>query len=194
MKRTPGSRRDGRALALQLLFMLDHNSTPLDEVLPAFMAFEKDNDEPLAPVEKSRVFCERLVRGVVEHWKELDRCIKDTTANFTLHRIGGVERAVLRLGAYEMIYCMETPPVVAINEAVELAKQFASDEASRFVNGVLDRIRGTLSRPSRTAVAPQSPIERMEEQMKRAARELGECSSETAGEFSPGRETPPEQG
>ncbi len=177
-------------LAVQLIYMLDHNSTPFEEVLPGFMAFEKDDDEPLVPVEKSRVFCESLARGVVEHWKDIDRQIKDTTANFTLDRIGGVERAILRLAIYEMLHCMDTPPVVAINEAVELAKRFSGDEAGRFINGVLDRIRSTLTRPSRTAAALPSPVEQMQRQMERVAREL---SSEVPEEFSPGRATPPEQ-
>lgn len=196
MKKTPGSRREGRALAVQLIYMLDHNSTPFDEALPGFMAFRKDDEEQLAPVEKSRAFCEGLARGVVEHWRELDRQITSTTANFALNRIGGVERAILRLAAYEMLYCLETPPVVAINEAVELAKRFSSDEAGRFVNGVLDKIRETLKRPSRTAVTPFAPPtskERMEEQMEKVARELGEHSTVKPEEFSPGRDTSPEQ-
>lgn len=191
MKKTPGSRREGRALAVQLIYMLDHNATPLDEVLAGFMEFRKDDDEPLAPVEKSRQFCEGLARGVVQHWRELDRQIQATTANFALNRIGGVERAILRLGAYEMLYCLETPPVVAINEAVELAKRFSSDEAGRFVNGVLDKIRETLKRPSRTAVTPYPPAkpgERREEQMEKIARELGEHSTEPPQEFSPRRD------
>lgn len=200
MKKTPGSRREGRALAVQLIYMLDHNSTPLDEVLVAFMNFRKDDDEPLAPVEKSRKFCEGLARGVVQHWRDLDRQIQATTANFALNRIGGVERAILRLGAYEMLYCLETPPVVAINEAVELAKRFSSDEAGRFVNGVLDKIRETLKRPSRIAVTPYTPpksVDRVEEQMEKTAekvaRELGEHSTEPPQEFSPGRDEKPEQ-
>ena len=65
MKKIPGSRREGRMLAVQLIYMLDHNTTPFEEVLPGFMEFQKDDDEPLAPVEKSRVFCEGLARGVV---------------------------------------------------------------------------------------------------------------------------------
>lgn len=177
MKKIPGSRRDGRALAVQLLFMLDHNSTPLDEALPEFMSFQKDDDQPLAPVEKSRTFCETLVRGVALHRREIDRRIKDATANFTLERIGGTERAILRLAIYEMLHCMDTPPVVSINEAVELAKRFSGEEAGRFVNGVLDRVRTTLDRPSRTAAHPKavSPtLARMEKQMDQAAPELSE--------------------
>jgi N utilization substance protein B len=172
MKKTPGSRREGRALAVQLLFMLDHNSTPFEEALPGFMAFEKDDGKLLASVEKSRVFCEALVRGVIQHKKTIDRAIKETTANFALNRIGGIERSILRLAIYEMHHCPETPPVVSINEAVELAKRFSGDEAGRFVNGVLDKIRTSLSRPARTAAVPIGPLTRMEQQMQRAAQDL----------------------
>jgi N utilization substance protein B len=204
MKRTPGSRREGRTLAVQLIFMLDHNPTPFEEVWPAFVAFKRDDDEPLVASDKSRVFCEALGRGVVEHWKEIDARIKETTANFALHRIGGVERAILRLGIYEMLYCLETPPVVSINEAVELAKRFSGDEAGRFINGVLDKIRATLSRPARTAATPDAPavsaasadagdpLARMEEQMQRVARELGESSGAQPEDYSPGGDQPAE--
>lgn len=193
MNKKPGSRREGRTLAIQLLFMLDHNSTPFEEALPHFMAFERDDDKPLAPEEKSRVFCEGLVRGVVEHWDEIDGRIKEATANFSLHRIGGVERAILRLAIHEMLHCMETPPVVAINEGVELAKRFSGDEAGRFVNGVLDRIRGTLNRPARTAAVPLTPIQRMEQQMEKVAKELGQHAAGQGEDYQPSRETPPEQ-
>lgn len=195
MKKAPGSRREGRALAVQLLFMLDHNSTPLDEALPGFMAFEKEDTQPLAPVEKSRAFCETLVRGVVEHRREIDRRIQDATANFTIERIGGTERAILRLAIHEMLHCLETPPVVSINEAVELAKRFSGDEAARFVNGVLDRIRVTLKRPARTAAspaaAPRQMLERMEKQMKRAAHDLDAPAAQAAQES--GHDGPAEQ-
>ena len=199
MKKTPGSRREGRTLAVQLIFMLDHNPTPFEELWPAFVAFKREDDELLVASDKSRAFCESLGRGVVQHWKEIDARIKDTTANFALHRIGGVERAILRLGIYEMLYCLDTPPVVSINEAVELAKRFSGDEAGRFINGVLDKIRATLNRPARTAAvsdapssapAPSDAVARMEEQMERIARELGQASGAQAEDYSPGGDQP----
>jgi len=193
MKKAPGSRREGRTLAVQCLYMLDHNSTPLEEVLPLFVAFEKDDGAPLIAEAKSRAFCESLVRGVVEHRRQIDLRIKDVTQNFIIERIGGIERAILRLGIYEMLHCMETPPVVAINEAVEIAKLFLGDEAGRFVNGVLDRIRSSLKRPARTAAPPATPVERSEQQKESFARELAEHSSTEADEFSPRREEPPAQ-
>lgn len=168
---------------MQLIFMLDHNKTPLDEVLPGFFAFKKDNDEPLVVDEKPRRFAETLARGVTQHWNEIDERIKSTTANFNLNRVGAVERAILRMAIYEMLYSDDVPPVVAINEAVEIAKKFAADEAAGFVNGVLDKIRSTLKRPARTAAtapATPAPVSRMEEQMSRAAQEIEQARQESS--------------
>lgn len=170
---------------MQLIFMLDHNKTPLDELLPGFLAFKKDNEEPLIIDEKPRRFAEDLARGVVKHWDELDERIKSTTANFNLNRVGAVERAILRMAIFEMLYSPDVPPVVAINEAVEIAKKFAADEAAGFINGVLDKIRSTLNRPARTAL---NPVARMEEQMARVEQELAQAPEE----FSPQRDDKPD--
>jgi N utilization substance protein B len=71
-----------------------------------------------------------------------------------LHRISAVDRNILRLAIFEMLHCPEVPPVVSINEAIEIAKKYSTDESGKFVNGVLDRIRVGLPRPARTATAP----------------------------------------
>lgn len=149
-----GKRRTGRELAVQFLFALDHNKTPLEEALPGFMDFKKEDGTPLVPDEKPRRFCEDLVRGVASQAKDIDDRIIQATANFNISRIGGVERAILRMAIYEMVHCLDVPPVVAINEALEIAKKFSGDEACSFINGVLDRVRGTLDRPARTATIP----------------------------------------
>jgi N utilization substance protein B len=184
MKKAPGKRRHGRELAVQLIYARDHNSTPFDEALPKLLAFVKEDGEPLVSEERTRIFGTALVRGVVEHWDEIDERIKQTTENFKLTRIGGVERAVMRLAIYEMLYCLDVPPVVAINEAVDIAKKFAGDEGGRFINGVLDKVCAGLNRPSRTAA---SPIAYLESQMARAMQEPGT----KAEEFSPGQPKPP---
>jgi N utilization substance protein B len=162
----PGKRREGRELAVQLLFQLDHNSTPLDEVLPLFFAFKDDHGDPIATSKKACVFAEELVRGVLAHHDEVDGHIRAAAANFALQRIGGVERAILRLAIFEMLHALEVPPVVAINEAVEIAKKYAGPDAPRFVNGVLDHICAGLDRPART---PAPPLVRMQRQMAKAA-------------------------
>jgi N utilization substance protein B len=92
---------------------------------------------------------------VLASQKEIDQRIRGAAQNFQLDRIGGVERAILRLAIYEMTHNLDVPPVVIINEALEISKRFAAEDAVKFVNGVLDRIHHSLGRPSRTAAAPR---------------------------------------
>lgn len=153
----PGKRREGREVAVQILFHLDHNTTPLDEALPGVWSFRTDSDKPLASTDKARLFAEELVRGVQANRADIDERIKRAAANFEIQRIGGVERAILRVAIYEMLHCLEVPPVVSITEAIEIAKKFGAEEASRFVNGVLDRIRSEINRPARTAAPAPKP-------------------------------------
>jgi N utilization substance protein B len=84
-------------------------------------------------------FAQGLVAGVHRHREQLDRAIEQTAANWSLGRMAGTERNILRLGAYEILYS-DTPDRVAINEAVELAKRFGSAQSAQFVNGILDRL------------------------------------------------------
>lgn len=102
---------------------------------------------PIAP--KARAFAETLVRGVLENLEQLDALISKFSRNYLLCRLAAVDRNILRLAVYEILYNKEAPPVVAINEAIELAKEFGSEESGRFVNGILDRIRAETPRPPR---------------------------------------------
>jgi N utilization substance protein B len=144
-----GKRREGREAAMQFLFQRDHNSTELPELLQTFSALR-----PLKPPVQQ--FCTQLVNGVAEHQSKIDERIQKYTTNYELRRIAAVDRNVLRLAVYEMLYTHDVPPIVIINEAIEIAKRFGSDESGRFVNGILDRIRTELDRPARTPGAPQA--------------------------------------
>jgi transcription antitermination protein NusB len=157
-----GKRRAGREFAVQCLFQLDHNSTPLDEALPRILEFKKDDGSRVAPTGKARAFAEELIRGVLASQTEIDQRIKSAAENFQLERIGGVERAILRLAIYELTRSLDVPPVVIINEALEIAKRFAAEDAPKFVNGVLDRIHHSLQRPSRTPAGPPSKTQSAE--------------------------------
>ena len=94
-------------------------------------------------------FVENLVLGVLEHQAEIDTQIADKLENFTLPRLSTIDRNVLRIAVYEMFHCDDTPPIVAINEAVELAKRFGTEDSGSFVNGMLDRLKDQLTRPLR---------------------------------------------
>jgi len=85
-------------------------------------------------------FAVDLVRGTLAHQNEIDNVIGDSSTHWRLEQMAGVERAVLRLATYELLFCPDVPVKAAINESIELAKTFGGDEAGRFVNGVLGRI------------------------------------------------------
>ncbi len=107
--------------------------------------------------DKMRAFTEQLIAGVQAHAEEIDTLIKKFTANYELHRIAAVDRNILRVAIYEMLHCHDIAPVIAINEGIEIAKRFGSEKSGGFVNGILDRVKGELTRPSRTAAPVQDP-------------------------------------
>jgi transcription antitermination protein NusB len=98
-----------------------------------------------------RSFAEPLIRGTLEHRAELDELIQKYVKNWGLHRIAAVDRNILRLALYEMLHRPDIPPVVSINEAVDIAKRFSTEDSGKFVNGVLDKVKGDLMRPARNA-------------------------------------------
>jgi transcription antitermination protein NusB len=162
-----GMRREARERAVQFLFQFDLNQPEnLDEALLAFwdsqraaaLAEEKavarwgqktELPPPTSEEAAVRVFAEPLIRGTLEHQPELDAHIKKYARNWDLHRMAVVDRNVLRLAIYEMLHRQDIPPVVSINEAVDIAKKFSTEDSGKFVNGILDKVKGDLLRPSR---------------------------------------------
>ena len=143
------TRREARLWAVQFLFQRDFNSGDLDPALEVFWSERKASA-------KGRKFTEDLVRGVEGRRAELDAQIKGYAQNWDLHRMGGVERNVMRVALYEMQCRFDIPPVVSVNEAVELAKDLGSDESGKFVNGLLDRALHDNQRSPRGASGPAS--------------------------------------
>ena len=132
------TRRDAREWAVQLLFQLDIN--PSEELGDVFCGFWAEH--PTDP--KSRRFVEGRVTGVRKHINEIDDMLQKFATNWKLERMPVTDRNVLRLALFEMRFCSDVPPVVVINEAVDLAKYFNNTESGRFVNGVLDRARAEI--------------------------------------------------
>lgn len=128
-----GRRHRGRELALRVLFELEGTRKDAREVL----RYHADDTGATPDVEQ---FASELTLGVLGDLERVDDAIDAASSNWRLEEIGKVERAVLRLGTYELLFALDTPVSVAIDEAVELAKTYAGDEAGRFVNGVLGRI------------------------------------------------------
>ena len=140
-----GLRRDGREAAIQFLYQFDvHKPAKVDEALAAFW---KQTEEP----QNVRDFATDLLRGALEKLPEVDAKIRTLADNWDFERLAVVDRNVLRLAVYEMLFRPEIPPVVSINEAIEIAKKFSTAESGKFVNGLLDRVKNELLRPARQA-------------------------------------------
>ena len=142
-------RREGRLAAVQYLYQLDIHGDPTADLRTEFWALREGSD-------KVRAFAEALVNGVIQHQAELDDRIRKYAQNFLLERLNVVDRNILRLAIFEMFYNLEVPPVVAINEAIELAKHLGGQDSGKFVNGILDKVKTELTRPLREAVIPYS--------------------------------------
>jgi len=138
------TRRDAREWIVQLLFQLDLN--PVDDVGKVLDRFWRDH----APEGRIRRFVERIVRGVFSHRDEIDTVLKGALEHWDMERLAVTDRCVLRMAVFELLHENEIPPVVTINEAVDIAKYFGTVESGRFVNGVLDRISQGLDRPLRS--------------------------------------------
>lgn len=96
-----------------------------------------------------RLFAEPLIRGTIEHIHEADDTIARLAKNWDIHRMAVVDRNVLRLAIFEMLHRSDIPPVVSINEAVDIAKKFSTEDSGKFVNGILDRVKAEVLRPAR---------------------------------------------
>lgn len=138
-------RRDGRVAALQYLFAWSMNEPKnLAEDLRLFF---EGKDEP----REHYAFGEELIQGVVMNVHELDGIIKALVHNWDFSRIARMDLTILRLAMYEMKFRKDIPPVVSINEAIDLSKQFSNADSKRFINGILDRFKDQLGRDARKA-------------------------------------------
>lgn len=131
------ARRQCREWIVQLLFMLDMNRQELPQLFHDFWSEREASSD-------GREFVERHVLEIVNNIKSIDETIKSYSHNWDLHRIGAVERNVIRMSIYEILYRADIPAVVSINEAVDIAKYFGNSQSGRFVNGILDNFRKSV--------------------------------------------------
>jgi N utilization substance protein B len=129
-----GSRRSARIIALQALYQMDISGSPPEQVL-SFSWLEKEHDRSTLD------FAAALISGTYENLSHIDGTIVKQLEHWDLDRLSYVDRAILRFSTYSILYQDDVPDTVVINEAVDLAKQFGTDDSYRFVNGVLDGIR-----------------------------------------------------
>lgn len=139
-------RRKAREIALQVLYQLEIGQGSLDEVLELYQ-------ESFRRKEETREFCKRLVEGVKAHQGEIDRILEEHSEHWTLKRMAAIDRNILRMAAFELLYCPDIPFKATLNEAIELGKKFSTEESSAFINGILDQIH-TRRNPSASFPPP----------------------------------------
>jgi len=136
-----GARHSGREAALQMLFQLEASGVSADQAITLFWrTFEEDADP------EGKTYADACVRGVAEHLDTIDKRVVAASQNWRLERMSRVDRNLLRLGTFELLFRTDVPRAVILDEAVELAKSFGTDESSGFVNGVLDRVATDIGR------------------------------------------------
>lgn len=157
---TAGKRRTAREMAVQMLFQSDLGGSPLPQIFNSFDLSEylvreepsdKKQERPATladaraelarkrrRVEEAFHYAQDLVRGTIENQEKIDDMIRAQADNWRLERMPAVDRNILRLAIYEMLHERETPKLVVMDEAIELAKKFGSEQSGRFVNGLLD--------------------------------------------------------
>ena len=128
-----GARRKARELALQMLFQHDMAGNAPDMIIDTFEDLQKSKPN-------TREFAERIFRGTVDHLAAIDDMIQAQAENWRLSRMAVVDRNIIRMSVYEFLHESDTPKLVIIDEAVEIAKKFGTEKSSQFINGILDGI------------------------------------------------------
>jgi N utilization substance protein B len=128
-----GARRKARELALQMLFQFDMAGNTPDTIIATFEDLQKSKPN-------TREFAEKIFRGTVDHMSEIDDMIQAQADNWRLTRMAVVDRNIIRMSIYEFLHETDTPKLVIIDEAIEIAKKFGTQKSSQFINGILDGI------------------------------------------------------
>ena len=134
-------RTRARELALQFLYQLDLLGADRLDDLTGFLKLEESDSQTCR-------FARRIVEGTQEHRSSIDEVIQGIAQNWQISRMAVIDRNVLRLATYELLYCEDIPPKVAINEAIELGKRYSTANSGAFINGILDKIKSTRTSAS----------------------------------------------
>lgn len=136
-----GKRRKAREHSLCVLYQIEMRREDPQPIIEEYFAGHKLTEEVKA-------FIDKEVSGVWQQVKKIDKLITESSQHWSLPRISLVDKNILRLAVYELLYCEDIPPKVSINEAVEIAKKYGTKDSGRFVNGVLDSIKNNLQKTS----------------------------------------------
>jgi len=134
-----GTRRKARETAMQALFFMDERRDFSDELFDRFCA-------NFAPKPDVHPYFLRLVPGVLKYRADLDALIERFSENWSLSRMSGIDRNLMRIAVFEIVCCRDIPAKVSINEAVDIGKKFGSEESGAFINGIVDSIRAALEK------------------------------------------------
>jgi N utilization substance protein B len=134
-----GARSTAREAALQMLFALEASGADVERVIADFWLETPGDPE-------DRAYADEIVRGVARELEATDTRVRAASTNWRLERMTRVDRSVLRLGAYELLHRQDVPRAVILDEAVEIAKRYGTEESGAFVNGVLDRVADDCGR------------------------------------------------
>ncbi|MDG2167601.1 MAG: transcription antitermination factor NusB [Opitutales bacterium] len=144
MSKTP-RRRQNRVAALQFLYACSLN--PPEDLPGQLNLFFSGKDRE----RDYFAFAEELIHGVLENLDAVDAEIRNYAENWDFERIAKMDLSILRLAIYELLKRLDIPPIVSINEAIDLSKQFSGPDSKRFINGILDKMKGQIQRPLREA-------------------------------------------
>ena len=152
-----GTRRRARELAMQALFYMDSQQDGSPQMLERFC-------ENFTLPQKVRPFFMQLVNGVLTAQPQIDALIERFSKNWRVKRMSCVDRNVMRMAVFEILFCPDIPPKVSINEAIDIAKKFGTEESGAFINGIVDRIRIAIEKGE---IQSEKPIETADNSSKK---------------------------
>ena len=150
-------RRRAREIALQVLYGLDVEPKDVDEAIRLFwINYESTGDSAsdIAVSVKVKTFADQLIHGVWGHCMDIDAMISRSSEHWSLGRMSRVDRCILRMAIYELLYCDDIPPKVSLNEAIDLGKTYGSENSGSFINGILDALYADVEKGGKSPAPP----------------------------------------
>ena len=142
-------------MAMQLLYQIEVSQTPPEDAIPLYYdLFSHEEDLEFDIPMASRPFAEELVYGVETHLPDIDKTLSRSSQHWRLERMTLIDKNILRIALYEMLYLKDIPPKVSINEAIEIGKSFGTEDSRAFINGILDHILSAMDQNDREANTP----------------------------------------
>jgi N utilization substance protein B len=138
-----GKRRIARESTLQILFQLEFSDSQPERIIEQYWGYRKASEE-------IKEYSNWLVKGIISRMKEIDRVIQSVSKHWRISRMAVVDRNILRMAVFELLFEQNIAPAIVINEAIEIAKKYSNEEAATFVNGVLDAVRKELESGGKT--------------------------------------------